>query len=118
MKTLNYEVERRMPAALRAQTLERNGYTCALCGGGAGEPDEANPGLRTKLHIGQVQDGNHRSKESLDDLFVLCSNCRGAENIVSEPPSWIWLLAQVRRATPDDQRKALAWLEAKFRERD
>ena len=118
-KALNYQFEQPISAALRAQVLERNGYTCMMCGAGAGEPDELNPGRRTRLHIGHIRDRSHGGKESLDNLRALCSNCnQGAKNIVAEPPSWTWLLAQIKRATLDDQRKALHWLEAKFRERD
>ena len=116
---LNYQFERPISAALRAQVLERNGYTCRMCGAGAGEPDELNPGRTIRLHIGHIQDRSHGGKETPDNLRVLCSNCnQGAKNITTEPPSWTWLLAQIKRAKNDDQRRALEWLEAKFAKGD
>ena len=46
-------------------------------------------------------------------------NCnQGAKNITIEPPSWVWLLSQIKRARVDDQRQALAWLERKFKPRE
>lgn len=110
-----YEFERPISAALRAQVLERNGYTCKMCGAGAGEPDELNPGRIIRLHIGHVQDRSHGGTVAMDNLRALCSNCnQGAKNITEEPPSWTWLLAQTRRARIDDQRKIFEWLKEKF----
>ncbi len=114
-KCLSYEFERPISAALRAQVLERDGYTCLMCGAGAGDPDELNPGRSVRLHIGHIRDRSHGGKETPDNLRVLCSNCnQGAKNITSEPPSWSWLLGQIRRTRIDDQRRALEWLESKF----
>ena len=113
----HYEFERPISAALRARVLERNGYTCCMCGAGAGEPDELNPGRNVRLHIGHIQDRSHGGRETLDNLRALCSNCnQGAKNITTEPPSWTWLLAQIKRARIDDQRRAFEWLEGKFKE--
>lgn len=112
---LNCDLEQRVSITLRAQVLERNGYACTNCGAGAGEPDELNPGRRTRLRLGRIQDPTY-GEESLDDLCVLCGNCIQGANVVSERLSWTWLLAQVRRATPNNQRRAFGWLDAKFRE--
>ena len=112
---LHYDFEQPISAALRAQILERDGYTCTMCGAGAGEPDESNPGRKVRLHIGHIQDRSHGGTDTPDNLRALCSNCnQGAKNITVEPPSWTWLLAQVRRARIDDQRRVYEWLHAKF----
>ncbi len=114
---LHYDFEQPISAATRAQVLERDGYTCRMCGAGAGEPDELNPGRKIRLHIGHIQDRSHGGTDSPDNLRALCSNCnQGAKNITVEPPSWTWLLAQIKRAKVDDQRRVFEWLEGKFNE--
>ena len=98
---------------LRAQVLERNGYTCQMCGIGAG--DIADDGRPARLHVGHITDRSHGGTDTLDNLRALCRACnQGAKNIAQEPPTWTWLLSQIRRASGNDQRKALAWLKAKF----
>ena len=108
-----YRFEKPISARLRAQVLERNGYTCQMCGIGAG--DRMDDGRKARLHVGHILDRDHGGKEELSNLRALCSACnQGAKNIVQEPPSWTWLLAQLRRATRDDQMAALEWLKRKF----
>ena len=102
---------------LRAQVLERNGYTCQMCGAGAGDDDTRNPGRKVRLHVGHIIDKSHGGQDMLSNLRALCSVCnQGAKNIAIEPPSWIWLLAQIRRASIADQRKALEWLKRRLDE--
>ena len=110
-----YNFERSISARLRAQVLERNGYTCQMCGIGAGDPmDDGRP---ARLHVGHIVDRSHDGRDELSNLRALCSTCnQGAKNLVQEPPSWAWLLGQIRRATVNDQRAALDWLKRKFGE--
>ena len=111
-----YTFSRPVSRRIRAQVLERNGYTCQMCGAGAGDPDEENPGRKIRLHIGHIIDRAQGGSDELSNLRALCSTCnQGARNLVQEPPSWRWLLGQLRRASVDDQRKALEWLDRKFR---
>ena len=105
---------RNISAATRARVLERNGYTCRMCGIGAGEPDDRT-GRPARLHIGHIVDKPLGGDDSEGNLRALCSICnQGAKNIVQEPPSHAWLLSQVRRAREDDQREILKWLAGKF----
>ena len=114
-KSRDYNFASTISARLRAQVLERNGYTCMMCGATAGDPDERNPNRKVRLHIGHIKDRSHGGTDTLDNLRALCSTCnQGAQNIVQEPPSWTLLLAQVRRASVGDQKKALEWLLKKF----
>ena len=114
-ETENYVVSRRISNRLRAQVLERNGYTCQMCGAGAGDPDPQQPGRQIRLHVGHVVDRIHGGKDELTNLKAMCSTCnQGARNLVQEPPSWVWLLSQLRRASVEDQTKALEWLNSKF----
>ncbi|MCY4148588.1 MAG: HNH endonuclease [Gammaproteobacteria bacterium] len=111
----SYKIPRTISNRLRAQVLERNGYTCQMCGVGAG--DKMEDGRRVILHIAHVVDYDHGGKEELSNLRAMCSICnQGAKNLVQEPPSWTWLLGQLRRASQDDQKAALEWLKKKFRE--
>ena len=114
--TRHYQFSKPISTRLRAQVLERNGYTCQMCGAGAGEQDEQNPGRIVRLHVGHIQDLHHGGKNILSNLRALCSTCnQGAKNLVQEPPSRSWLLGQLRRATIDDQKAALEWLIRKFK---
>ena len=108
-----YRFSKSISGRLRAQVLERNGYTCQMCGIGAGDPTD--DGRRARLHVGHIKDRSHGGTDTLDNLRALCSACnQGAKNIVQEPPSWVWLLSQLRRASIGDQRKARDWLEKKL----
>ena len=110
-----YRFEKPISGRLRAQVLERNGYTCQMCGIGAG--DKMDDGRPARLHVGHIVDRDHGGRDELGNLRALCSVCnQGARNLVQEPPSWTWLLSQLRRATQDDQRAALDWLKHKFGE--
>ncbi len=112
-----YEIHRSISSRLRAQVLERNGYTCQMCGIGAGEIMEN--GQKARLHIAHIVDHDHGGKEELSNLRAMCSLCnQGAKNLVQEPPSWAWLLSQLRRASQDNQKAALKWLESKFQKPD
>lgn len=112
-----YRFSRQISGALRAQVLERNGYTCQMCGTGAGERYDDDPTRKARLQIGHSVDHVHHGPATPGNLRALCARCnQGAKNLVPEPPRWIWLLSQIRRASRDDQRKALQWLRSKFRD--
>jgi len=107
---------RPISAKLRAEVLDRNGFTCVMCGLTPGEIDP-DTGRKVRLHIGHIKDKSLGGKDELSNLRSLCSTCnQGAKNITGEKPTWIWLLAQIRRAGQDEQRKALEWLTGKFTE--
>ncbi len=93
--------------------LERNGYTCQMCGIGASNLTE--DGRKARLRVGHIVDRSHDGKNELSNLRALCMDCnQGAKNLVQQLPTWTWLLAQLRRATIDDQRVAIDWLKSKF----
>ena len=93
---------------IRAEVLERNGYTCQPCGAAAAELDDLNPGCKVRLRIGHiVAKGRKGTGESLIPRALCSSWNQWARNITHEPPSWMWLLAKIRRASISDQAKAL-----------
>ena len=101
-------------AKLRAQVLDRNGFTCQMCGLTPGEIDPAT-GRKVRLHLGHIKDRSIGGKDVLSNLRALCSTCnQGAKNVTGEKATAIWLLSQVRRAGQDEQRAVYNWLRKKF----
>lgn len=106
---------RNISAKLRAEVLDRNGFTCQMCGLTPGDMD-AYTGRLVRLHIGHIVDKSFGGKEELSNLRALCSSCnQGAKNITSVKPPAIWLLSQVRRAGQAEQLAVLSWLNKKFK---
>jgi len=99
----------------RAYVLDRNGFTCQMCGAVAGEPHPYDPTRKTRLHIGHIVDKTMGGTDDYSNLRAICSVCNeGASNLTLERPSYEKLLIQIRRATAGDQLKALEWLKSKF----
>jgi len=105
---------RGISARLRAEVLDRNGFTCQMCGMTPGDIDPST-GRKVRLHLGHIKDKSLGGKEELSNLRALCSTCnQGAKNITGEKPTSIWLLSQIRRAGQDEQRAVFNWLVKKF----
>lgn len=100
----------------RALVLDRNGFTCQMCGAVAGEPHPDGSGRKTRLHIGHILDKSLGGADEPSNLRAVCSVCNeGASNITIDRPSLQKLLVQVRRATIADQLKVQEWLGQKFK---
>lgn len=107
--------ERLVSKETRAYVLDRNGFTCQMCGAAAGEPHPYNPARKTRLHIGHIIDKSQGGTDDYLNLRALCSVCNeGAANITLDRPSSEKLLIQIRRAGGLEQLKALEWLIRKF----
>ena len=99
----------------RAFVLDRNGFTCQMCGAAAGELHAFDPGRKTRLHLGHVIDKSMGGVDEPHNLRAICSVCNeGASNVTLQRPELNKLLVQVRRATALDQRELLLWLTKKF----
>ena len=48
--------ERGISKETRAFVLDRNGFTCQMCGAAAGEPNPYDANRKTRLHIGHIID--------------------------------------------------------------
>ncbi len=100
---------------LRAFILDRNGFTCQMCGVGAGAPHPSNRDMKTRLHIGHITDLSHGGTNEPSNLRALCSVCNeGAQNATLPKPDTVWLISQVRRADGVSQRAVLDFLVRKF----
>jgi hypothetical protein len=112
----NVDFQRGISQKLRAEVLDRNGFTCQWCGKTPGEIDP-DTGRKVRLHVGHVVDKSLGGKDELSNLRTLCSTCnQGAKNITHEKPTTIWLLSQIRRAGSHEQRAVYEWLDRKFQE--
>jgi len=81
---------RGISAKLRAGVLDRNGFTCQMCGLCPGDTDPTT-GRKARLHLGHIKDKNLGGKDGLSNLRALCSTCnQGAKNITTEKPTALW----------------------------
>ena len=108
--------ERGVSKETRAFVLDRNGFTCQMCGAVAGEPHPFDPTRKTRLHMGHIVDKSMGGGDEPANLRAICSVCNeGARNLTLDRPSLQKLLIQVRRATGGDQLEVLQWLITKYR---
>ena len=99
----------------RAFVLDRNGFTCQMCGAVAGEEHPYDTARKTRLHIGHIIDKSLGGNDEPTNLKAICSVCNeGASNVTLQRPELAKLLVQVRRATAKDQLELLSWLKGKF----
>jgi HNH endonuclease len=107
--------ERGISKEVRAFVLDRNGFTCQMCGAAAGEPHPYDAGRKTRLHIGHIIDKTMGGSDEYNNLRAICSVCNeGASNLTLNRPDAIKLLAQIRRAPTSDQLDVLKWIIEKF----
>jgi len=108
-------VSRRISPQLRNEILERNGFTCQLCGAGAGDPDPFNPGRKVRLHIDHIKPLSQGGTNDKTNLRVLCSACnQGRGNIQLASETARNLLARIRRNPRAVQREVYEALKSRF----
>jgi len=107
--------QRSISKETRALVLDRNGFTCQMCGAVAGDEHPYDKGRKTRLHIGHIIDKSVGGSDDSSNLRAICSVCNeGAANLTLQRPDALKLLAQVRRAGISEQRAVLEWLKTKF----
>lgn len=107
--------QRDISKEVRAFVLDRNGFSCQMCGAAAGDEHPYDTGRKTRLHIGHIVDISLGGSDDPANLRAICSVCNeGAANITLERPSGAKLLAQIRRAGLSEQVQVLRWLKRKF----
>lgn len=107
--------ERGISKETRAIVLDRNGFTCQMCGAVAGEIHPYDAGRKTRLHIGHIIDKSIGGTDDPSNLRAICSVCNeGASNITLNRPDAMKMLIQIRRAAVIDQLEILKWIVGKF----
>lgn len=107
--------KRNVSKETRAYVLERNGYTCMMCGSSAGDVDPIHPNRTVRLTIGHILDKSKGGSDDPSNLRAVCTSCNeGLQNSAPIKPDRLQLLIQIRRAKIDDQKAVLDWLVGKF----
>ena len=107
--------QRNISKETRSQVLDRNGFTCQMCGAAAGEPHPTDPSRKTRLHIGHIVDKSLGGTDDMSNLRAICSVCNeGAANITADRPTALKLLVQLRRSSSTEQLEVLKWLISKY----
>lgn len=113
--TSDFAFSRNISKQTRALVLERNGYTCQMCGVAAGDPDPMGSNRTVRLTMGHIKDKSLGGDDTPQNLRTVCTTCNeGLQNTAPPKPETLQLLAQVRRATISDQKLVLDWLNRKF----
>ena len=64
--------ERAISKETRAYVLDRNGFTCQMCGAVAGEPHPYDSTRKTRLHIGHIIDKSKGGSDEPANLRAIC----------------------------------------------
>jgi 5-methylcytosine-specific restriction endonuclease McrA len=100
---------------LRVEILERNGFTCQLCGAGPSDPDPYNPLRKVRLVIDHRVPLSQGGTDDPDNLQVLCHNCNaGRANLYTPSEDARSLLARIRRAPKNVRREVYESLKRSF----
>ena len=112
-------ISRSISPQLRVEILERNGFTCQLCGSGTGDVDPFNPNRKVRLHIDHITPISQGGTDSKDNLRVLCSACnQGKANIQPPSDTAINIIAMIRKLPKTNQREVFEFLKRKFQTED
>lgn len=108
-------IERNISNQLRMEILERNGFTCQLCGRTGGDPDPTNAARKVRLVIDHeipVEQGGTNQKSN---LRVLCTSCNQARSNIQPPTeSAKNLLARIRKQSRAVQKEVYEALKRTF----
>lgn len=110
-------IERSISPQLRAEILERNGFTCQQCGSAAGDPDPYVPGRKVRLHVDHIIPISQGGTDDRDNLRALCSTCnQGKRNIQAPTEGALNILARIRKTPRSTQREIYDALKRTFGE--
>lgn len=100
---------------LRNEILERNGFTCQLCGSGPGDTDPFNPNRKIRLNIDHTIPLSQGGSNKKENLRVLCSACNlGRKNIQPLSESALNILARIRRLPRTSQKEVFDAMKKMF----
>lgn len=110
-------ISRGISGQLRVEILERNGYTCQLCGASPYDPDPLDPSRKTRLHIDHIIPISQGGTDDPDNLRALCTACnQGRSNIQTPTETALNLLARLRRVPRSVRREVFEKLKKEFGE--
>src|SRR5215472_13001281 len=90
----------------RNRILERDGYTCQICGATAGDPGACNPNRKLRLHVDHIVPDSQKGNPNDDNLRTLCSDCnQGRQNIQAPSETAKNVLARIRKLPRKEQRE-------------
>lgn len=108
-------VSRTISPQLRNEILERNGFTCQLCGAGPGDPDPFNPSRRVRLHVDHLVPISQGGTDEKENLRVLCSACnQGRSNVQPPSDTALNIIAKIRKLPKSEQHEIFGFLKRKF----
>lgn len=101
---------------LRRQILERNGYTCQVCGAGASEDSGCEPGKKCRLQIDHVIPISQGGTDEEHNLRAVCVYYNKDKANLKVPTSRdaISAMALIRRQPRDVQQEVYKFLAKKF----
>jgi len=109
------KLSRGISPQLRNEILERNGYTCQLCGAGSGDRDPFNPKRKVRLHVDHEVPKSQGGTDDPDNLRVLCSTCnQGRANISMPTETALNIIARIRRSPRKVQREVYEAMKRTF----
>lgn len=112
---LSPAIGRNISVQLRTQILERNGYTCQLCGASAHDDDDLNPGKKVRLFIDHIVPISQGGDNTPENLRVLCGNCNhGRSNVQSFGETMLNILARLRKSSREVRREVYEALKKEF----
>lgn len=108
-------IARTISPQLRNEILERNGFTCQLCGAGPGDQDPFNPNRKVRLHIDHIKPISQGGTDDKANLRVLCSACnQGRSNVQPPSDTALNILARIRKLSRSAQEEIYNFLRNKF----
>jgi len=108
-------ISRTINPQLRNEILERNGFTCQLCGAGPGDVDRFNPNRMVRLHIDHVLPISQGGTDDKENLRVLCSACnQGRSNVQPPSETALNIIAKIRKLPKSNQKEIYEILKKKF----
>lgn len=112
---LDPAMSRDISARLRIEILERNGFTCQICGAGADDPDPLNPTRNVRLVVDHRVPLEQGGTNNRSNLRVVCSACNaGKTNLAAPRESVLDILARVRKLTKGEKDELFRQLRHSF----
>lgn len=109
-------IARDISGKLRRHILERNGFTCQVCGAGAGEESGCEPGRKCRLQIDHIQPISQGGSDDEHNLRAVCTEYnKDKSNLkVATSRDAINVLGQIRRQPRNVQMEVYEFLKRKF----